>query len=314
MHKVKISRARTSSKQNGGEIRRKMDSEPVHTWTRDGVSSCNCPEKSYRHVHCRCLRCQGKATSRSIEMRHWSEARLCAGGATGTVEFSSDSDELSDTETARMVEGIDVDEEGIETQEALEMDDIPDVEGDLVEKDSSASCDTENVNPLKKLVAKAVLEELSIMDNSGASIRTFEDILAYGKAMLLESISSDIDVDILLTLWPKDWAAVQSLLEEQGYSDAREYYICICREEKEVRRCGKTSMKYNYSRNWSVMSSKDELCPHCGNSGYIKYYYLGFSSKVKNWFKTKAGVPTKGDFRDFTLTKARRFHSVLRFD
>ena len=36
------------------------------------------------------------------------------------------------------------------------------------------------------------------------------------------------------------------------------------------------------------MSSKDELCPHCGSSGYIKYYYLGLSSKVKNWFKTKS--------------------------
>lgn len=33
--------------------------------------------------------------------------------------------------------------------------------------------------------------------------------------MLLESISSDIDVNILLELWPKDWKAVQSLLEEQ---------------------------------------------------------------------------------------------------
>ena len=47
-------------------------------------------------------------------------------------------------------------------------------------------------------------------------------------------------------------------------------------------------MKYAYSRNWSVMSSKDELCPHCGNTGYIKYYYLGLDNKVKNWFKTKS--------------------------
>lgn len=47
-------------------------------------------------------------------------------------------------------------------------------------------------------------------------------------------------------------------------------------------------MKYVYSRNWSVMSSEDELCPHCGSSGYIKYYYLGLSSKVKNWFETNS--------------------------
>ena len=158
----------------------------------------------------------------------------------------------------------------------------------VIVKDSN-NCDIENANPLMKLVVKAVLQAVSIMDNnSGASINKFEDLLDYGKAMLLESISSDIDVDILLELWPKDWKAVQSLLEEKGYSDAKEYHICICREEKEVLRCGKTSGKYVYSRNWSVMSSKDELCPYCGSSGCIKYYYLGLSSKVKNWFKTKS--------------------------
>lgn len=267
-------------------VGRKMDFEAVHTWTRGEVSSCNCSEKTYRHVHCRCLRCKGKATTRSIELRHWSEARLLDAGATSTVEFNFHSGEGSDTNGPE--EEMDIDEERTDLLEVLEMDENPDVESDLVEKDASNNCNTENVNPLKKLVVKAVLEALSIMDNSGASIKTFEDILAYRKAMLLESISSDIDVDILLALWPKDWKAVQLLLEEQGYSDAKEFYVCICREEKEVRRCGKTSVKYNYSRSWSVMSSKDELCPHCGNGGYIKYYYLGLSSKVKNWFKTKS--------------------------
>ena len=82
------------------------------------------------------------------------------------------------------------------------MDENPDVENDVIVKDSD-NCDTENANPLMKLVVKAVLEAVSIMDNSGASINTFEDILDYGKSMLLESISSDIDVDILLELWPK---------------------------------------------------------------------------------------------------------------
>ena len=114
---------------------------------------------------------------------------------------------------------MDIDGEGTDSQEVLEMDDNPDVEND--------NCDTENVNPLKKLVLKALLQAVSIMDNSGSSIETFEEILVYGKEMLLESISSDIDVDILLALWPKDWKAVQSLLEEQGYSDAKEYHICI---------------------------------------------------------------------------------------
>ena len=57
------------------------------------------------------------------------------------------------------------------------------------------------------------------------------------------------DVFFFFALWPKDWNSVQSLLQEQGYSDAKEYHICICREEREVRRCGKTCTKYVYSRN-----------------------------------------------------------------
>lgn len=146
------------------------------------------------------MRCNGKATTRKTESRHWSEARLCAEGASGTFGFNnSDSDEESDTETTEM----DINGEGTDSQELLEMDENPDVENDVIVEHSD-NCDTENANPLMKLVVKAVLQAVSIMDNSGALINTFEDILDYGKAMLLESISSDIDVDVLLELWPKD--------------------------------------------------------------------------------------------------------------
>ena len=96
-------------------------------WATDEVFSCNCSEKSYRHVHCRCLRCNRKATTRKMELRHWSEARLCAEGASGTFGFnSSDSDEESDTETTEM----DINGEGTDSQELLEMDENPDVEND----------------------------------------------------------------------------------------------------------------------------------------------------------------------------------------
>lgn len=146
-------------------------------WARDEVSSCNCSKKSYRHVHCRCLRCNGKATTGKTELQHWSEGRLCAEGASGTFGFnSSDSDEESDTETTEM----DIDGEGNDLQELLEMDENADVENDVIVKDSD-NCYTENANPLMKLVVKAVPEAVSIMDNSGAPINTFEDILDYGK-------------------------------------------------------------------------------------------------------------------------------------
>ena len=95
-------------------------------------------------------------------------------------------------------------------------------------------------------------------------------------------------MDVLSVMWPKSWNAAQLLLKEEGFSDAKVYYICICREAKEFTRNGQTSTKYQYNRMWSVMESRDELCPHCSNKGYIKYYYLGLNDKVKNWFQSEA--------------------------
>ena len=97
----------------------------------------------------------------------------------------------------------------------------------------------DNINPLRRLVVKAVLDALAIMDDGGTSVKTFQDILDYGKRMLFTSVGGDLDVDILSAPWPENWNAVQSLLVEEGFSDRNEYYICICREEKGVKRDGK---------------------------------------------------------------------------
>ena len=55
-----------------------------------------------------------------------------------------------------------------------------------------------------------------------------------------------------------------------------------------MTRNGKTTTKYQYSRSWSLLESKSDLCPRCGKPGYIKYYYLGLNDKVKNWFRNEA--------------------------
>ena len=55
-----------------------------------------------------------------------------------------------------------------------------------------------------------------------------------------------------------------------------------------MTRNGKTITKYQYSRSWSLLESKSDLCPRCGKPGYIKYYYLGLNDKVKNWFRNEA--------------------------
>ena len=145
----------------------------------------------------------------------------------------------------------------------------------------------DNVNALRQIIVKAVLHAMNVMESSGALVKTYENILDYGKTMLFTSIGDDLDVDILSSLWPKNCSAAQLLLKEEGFSDAKEYYICICRESKEMTRKGKTTTKYQYSPSWSVMESKSDLCTHRGKHGYIKYYYLGLNDKVKDWFRNE---------------------------
>ena len=69
--------------------------------------------------------------------------------------------------------------------------------------------------------------------------------------------------------------------------DAKLFYICICRDMKELTRHGKTSTTFAYKGKYSLMEKKDDLCIHCGKKTYLKYYYLGLNTKVKLWFKNK---------------------------
>ena len=87
----------TQARSNGG-----MAESSVHSWSRDEISSCSCAEKSYRHVHCPCLRCKGKATTRSTEMRHWLEDGLCVRHGSGTFDYDSESSDQSDMEPTIM--------------------------------------------------------------------------------------------------------------------------------------------------------------------------------------------------------------------
>lgn len=119
-------------------------------------------------------------------------------------------------------------------------------------------------------------------------LKTFEEVLEYGKKLLFTSLDEDVDINILTMLWPKNWNDVQILLKAEGFEDAKEYYICFCREEKEFTRDGKTTKKFVYYGTYSVMYNKNDKCSHCGGTGNIKYLYLGLNSKVKNWFINKS--------------------------
>lgn len=267
-------------------MRRSFTGEVNVPWSRDEISGCECREKSYRHVHCPCFACKGRATDRKTELRHWKETcELASTSPDSVLNSHSDSDShISEDMSFDDVGGCD---QSAEDELGISCD--PEPLRDLQQRDETDDNDgtNPNQNPMKKLIVKAVLDALRIKHKSGVSVSTFEDVLEYGKTLLFTSLGDDVDHDILTTLWPKSWNDVQLLLKEEGFADAKQYFICFCREEKEVTRDGKTTKKIVYDGKYSVMENKDSRCPHCGNKGYIKYMYLGLENKLKNWFRNK---------------------------
>ena len=257
-----------------------------NSWLRDEISGCECGEKSYRHVHCPCAKCNGRATDRSTELRHWREGTLIAMTTTANRADGNEDIELQDASIP------DVFMQDSDDEFSDEENGNPDLDQHALDgpcrQPESHNHSSFNVNPLKKLVIKAVLNALTIKSNSGASIKTFEDVLDYGKTLLFTSLHDDIDIDCLTTLWPKNWNDVQSLLKEEGFEDAKEYFICYCGKEKEFTRDGKTIKRFVYSGKYGIMENKNDKCPQCGETNHrIKYMYLGLKSKVKNWFRSE---------------------------
>ena len=169
--------------------------ETVYTWSRDKVSSCNCSEKYCRHVHCPCLRCQGNATSRSTELRHWSKSRLLSEGASSLTTFEVGSDSGGGSGDELTIMDFDAEESFSEEQPRA----------DIIVKQSSVSesedmdvfeepvSKEDNVNPLRQIIVKAVLDALNIMESSGASVKTFEDIPDYAQQMeVLGLLNSEV--------------------------------------------------------------------------------------------------------------------------
>lgn len=222
-------------------------------WSRDEISGCECNEKMFRHVHCPCFACSGRATDRTTELRHWKET--CQLAATKSASFvNSDSD--NDSHISDDISFEDVGECDQPVEDEFGTGCNPEPRRNLQQSDRIDDDEANSVqNPKKKLVVKAVLEALRIKHKSGASVSTFEDVLEYGKTLLFTSLGDDVDSDILSTLWPKNWNDVQLLLKEEGYEDAKQYFICFCREEKEFTRDGKTTKKFVYDGKYSVMEN-----------------------------------------------------------
>lgn len=242
----------------------------MESWSREEIATCSCSERKYRHVHCPCLQCRGSATDRNTELQQWRESQLL------TTEVESESSSFHEisgeihvsTASCASPEPAEVEANLSDGSDESEVVTSVGSESDI--EDPAGLQGMEPQNPLKKVILAAVINALKVMDESGSSLKTFEEILNYGKTMLLTLI--DESVDVLSAMWPKNWNDIQLLLREEGFEDAKEYFIYFCRTEKVITRNGKTHVKFTYSGNYSTMDKKDSLCTHCGNKGYLKYY------------------------------------------
>lgn len=73
-----------------------MADRKVTFWSRGDIYACSCVEKQYRHVHCPCSECNGRATDRSTELRHWHQAKFLTDHETG---LAIDARNSTDTES-----------------------------------------------------------------------------------------------------------------------------------------------------------------------------------------------------------------------
>lgn len=171
-------------------------------WKRSDVSGCNCNEKKYRHVHCPCAICNGRATDRKTEIRHWKEANRSAlkssqrhRSTTNSRENNCESVDFEFEVSENEVEtvGYTARLSNPRTEDLLSK---PNAPREALEDGQSLNDFSDNIshdgnsdlfNPLKKLVVDAVLNALKILIDSGMSIKTFEDAHLMNMASSIET-------------------------------------------------------------------------------------------------------------------------------
>lgn len=251
------------------------DAFELVVWDRQDIFACFCSEKSYRHVHCPCEKCAGKATSRKVEIEHWKRSQLLSAknlheSNIAVIDYMSATDNGS--------ENLDCSDEDLRPEETLE----PTDSTDNAYMGSSAGEDDEiSPNRVEKAMVKAVLKAMQIIENTKASQHNFEDILDFGKELFCEGLGEECDLDIVNAVWPSSWEDAQIILRRVGYENPKEYYVCFCRKKAKGRKSG--GKKHVYNGKWDIMEEKKQTCKHCGRKGKIKYYYLGLETKVKHW-------------------------------
>ena len=235
----------------------------LSVWERSDVPYCSCPALSYKHTHCPCERCRGKAVSRSTEFRHWKANAVSS--STQTLQSSTeppDSDRMSASSHSSSHEFAIEDDphtvDGDASQSSSEFE-LSQLQNSQLQPTRPHSATTTTTD-----VMWGVVEALQLMDDLDASQQDFLRILRFGEELHNRGHGKDQSE----SHWPHTWQEAQRILHEAGLQDPKTYYICL----DESHRC-----------TWDVMEDASDVYRFCPKEGAIKSYSLSVCDKVRRW-------------------------------
>ena len=79
----------------------------------------------------------------------------------------------------------------------------------------------------KDAIVHAIFHALDCIDKMGGSLNSFADLLTMARVLYCKGAQLDPDDQDVLKEWPKGWSDAKKVLSDVGYTDAKEYFICL---------------------------------------------------------------------------------------
>ena len=149
---------------------------------------------------------------------------------------------------------------------------------------------------MKNDVIDAVLKALELADEVNASQLHFLQILQYGKELYCKGDSG------FENLWPRSWQSAMKMLEDQGYKDPLDYFVCLSND---------------HPCSYNILSSINATCNLCGQSASscIKYSYLPLKNKIEQWCRSSTfcrKMTAHWTEKDHWLNSTQDGHTIRR--
>ena len=117
----------------------------------------------------------------------------------------------------------------------FEVDNIGDDGDGLNGDDNGGTAPSSEDQKLKYAIVKCIFEAIELSVKTGSSLRTIEDLLCFARRMDCRGKEIDEEDHTVKLRWPKDWEQAKKFLDDAGYEDAKEYFICLSAAHKKQR-------------------------------------------------------------------------------